>query len=271
MARLPGPEATIRGWLTRLPGLLAWFLLMLSLVRGGLQVLAFNDPGMPVDPDLARAVLTTGPWGDGWIVQTATAFMLLGLSWLFRRSATRLRWTVAGLTMVLLVAQSGMGHGVESLWAPAWLGRVTDTTHLLGAGLWLGTLTVLGLAVIPSLTGEEARPALAGVIERFSRYGQGGAALLVLSGALATWTYTPSISDLWTSTWGRLLLAKLALLVGVAGLGFLNWKVVTPRLVAGEPKAASQLRRAVAIELLLGLLLIAVTAVLVATALPGEG
>ncbi len=271
VATLPRAEATINGWLTRLPGLLAWFLLMLSLVHGALQVLAFNDPGMPVDPELAKAVLTTGSWGNSWILQTAVAFMLLGTSWLLRRSALRLRWAVASLTVVLLVAQSGMGHGVEDLWAPAWLGRVVDVTHLLAAGLWLGTLAILGIAVIPSLTGDEARPVLAAVIQRFSRFGQVGAALLVVSGAVAVWTYTPTLNDLWTSAWGRLLLIKLVLLVGVAGLGWFNWKVVTPRLLAGAPPAERSLRRAVAIELLLGLMIIGVTAVLVATALPGEG
>ena len=87
---------------------------------------------------------------------------------------------------------------------------------------------------------------------------------------MATWTYTTTWSDLWTSSWGRLLSVKVLLLGGVAGLGWFNWRVVTPRLLAGAAPAERDLRRAVALELLLGLLIIAVTAVLVATALPGD-
>lgn len=271
VAALPRADAVISGWLARLPGLLAWFLLMLSLLRGALQVLAFNDPGMPVDPELAKAVLSTGSWGTGWIVQTATAFILLGTSWLLRRSPDRLRLAVVALTLVVLVAQAGMGHGVEGRWTPAGLGQAVHFTHLVAAGLWLGTLAVLAIAVLPSLQTEEARPILAGVIQRFSRFGQAGAGLLALSGAVAAWTYTSSLTDLWTSPWGRLLSIKLLLLVGVAALGWYNWKIVTPRLAAGSPPAGHLLRRAIAIELLLGLCVVAVTAVLVATALPGEG
>jgi putative copper export protein len=58
--------------------------------------------------------------------------------------------------------------------------------------------------------------------------------------------------------------------MGVAALGFWNWRVLTPRLTSGDPPAASQLRRAVAIELTLGALLIAVTAVLVGVGTPRE-
>lgn len=263
--------AIVHGWLQRLPGLLAWFLLMLSLARGGLQVLAFSDPGAPIDPALASAVLTTGPWGNGWIATTAAAFILLALSWLFRSAPTRQRRTVALLTTIIVLAEAGMGHGVEATWQPAVLGRIVHASHLLGAGLWVGTLAVLAMAVVPNLQDDGDRPALARVIAGFSVYARSGALVLLLSGVVATWTYVTRVSDLWTAEWGQLLLAKLALLVGVAGIGFYNWKVITPALARDVAPATARLRRAMAVELVLALLLVAVTAVLVATALPGEG
>jgi len=260
----------VRSRLARLPSRLAWGLLILSVLRGILQVRAFADPDMPIDSDLATAVLTAGSWGRGWLVQTAIALVIIGAGWLLRRSARRLRFATALLTVILLVAQAGMGHGVEELWHPAGLGRAVHFSHLLAAGLWLGTLTVLAVVVIPSLQGVQDRPILAAVIRRFSTYAQLGVGLLVLSGGVAAWTYTSRLSDLWTTGWGLLLSIKLLLLLGVAGLGWYNWKVITPRLITAGPSATRSLRRAVRIELLLGLLLIAVTAVLVATALPGE-
>lgn len=266
--RDPHAAAVIGGWLTRLPGLLAWFLLTLSLLRGALQVLSFSDPGMPVDTELAIAVLTVGPWGTGWMVQTAAAFILLALSWLLRHDTKRLQLTVALMTLILIVAQSGMGHGVEDFWQPMVLGRLVHGGHLLGAGLWVGTLLVLAIAVIPSLRGDTAHAALAQVIRRFSGLARLGALLVVLSGVVATVTYVEALSQLWTTTWGLLLLAKLGAFVGIAVLGWINWRVITPRLMAGTPPAARQLRTAVAVEGALALLLLALTAVLVATALP---
>jgi putative copper export protein len=262
--------AIARGWLGRLPGLLAWFLLTLSLLRGALQVLAFTDPGTPIDPELARAVLTTGSWGNGWVSQTLVAFIVLALTWLFRATQTRLRWTVALGTLALLVAQSGMGHGVDPFWSPSMLGRTVHFGHLLGGGIWLGTLAVLGLTVFHSLTIPAHHRALVSVLQDFSKLARAGALLLVVSGVVATFTYTNTLSDLWLTNWGKLLLVKLALLGGVAAVGFWNWRVVTPRLNAEDPNAAVQLRRAVALELSLALLLIAVTAVLVGVGTPRE-
>jgi putative copper resistance protein D len=269
--RLAPPRAAgvIAGWLQRLPGLLAWFLLILSLVRGLLQVLAFSDPGMPIDTELALAVLTVGPWGTGWMVQTAAAFILLALSWLARDSPVRLRRTVALMTGLLLVAQSGMGHGVEDFWSPALLGRAVHLTHLLGGGLWIGTLMILGLAVIPSLLDDDARASLGDVVRRFSVHARIGALLVVSSGVLATLVYTASLADLWTTPWGWLLLGKLAAFVAIAALGWINWRVITPRLLANEVPAVRQLRMAVALEATLALLVVGLTAVLVASELPG--
>jgi len=163
-----------------------------------------------------------------------------------------------------------MGHGVDPFWAPPVFGRLIHLGHLVGGALWLGTLGVLALAVFPSLTAAAERPALASILADYSRLARTGALLIVASGVVAAWTYTTTLSDLWRTDWGKLLVIKLVLLMGVAALGFWNWRVLTPRLAGGDPPAASQLRRAVAIELALGGLLIAVTALLVGVGTPRE-
>jgi putative copper resistance protein D len=266
--RDPEAAAILRGWFTRLPGLLAWFLLMLSLARGALQVLAFSEPGAPIDPELARAVLVEGSWGIGWLIITVGAFLLLAISWLLMARPVAQQRVVLGAALVLAWAQAGMGHGADDALWPAALGRAIHLGHLLGGGLWLGTLTILALAVLPTLQTPERQPLLASVITRFSIPARAGAALLLLSGAIATWTYTGPLRDVPTTLWGRLLLVKLGLLGGVAAFGWRNWKRITPALEAGESSAPARLRRAVLGELLLGFLLLAVTAVLVGVALP---
>ncbi len=73
------------------------------------------------------------------------------------------------------------------------------------------------------------------------------------------------------STWGKLLMLKLALMLGVLALGWYNWRVVTPALDGVDANARQRLRFAVRFELLLGIAMLIVTAFLVASALPGEG
>ena len=70
----------------------------------------------------------------------------------------------------------------------------------------------------------------------------------------------------WESAYGRTLLLKLALLSAVFGTGAYNWLRVRPAL--GSEVAAGRLRRSAALELAVGVVVLAVTAVLVATATP---
>jgi len=65
------------------------------------------------------------------------------------------------------------------------------------------------------------------------------------------------------------LAIKLAALAGVAALGAFNWRVVQPAL--SRPAGESRLRSAAVFELVLGVILLAATAVLVALPLPGDG
>ena len=94
-------------------------------------------------------------------------------------------------------------------------------------------------------------------------------ATVVLGAALAVsylgWRWPLELTD---SAYGRMLGFKLLALAGVGALGLWNWRVVQPGLAreGGERRLAIS---AVA-EIAFGALLLAVTAVLVATALPGE-
>jgi putative copper export protein len=260
-------DASVAGWFTRLPGLLAWFLLMLSLTRGALQVLSFVDPGEQVTPELIRGLLWQGIWGDAWVLQSSAALALLATSWLLRSNQRLRRSASVLLVAAVLWGQTGMGHPADEIWGSI-PGRVVDFLHLFGGGLWLGTLAALALTVFPALWSEERIALLAAVVRDFSIPARLGALLLLLSGALATWTYTGSLAVIPVTAWGQLLLVKLACLTGVVALGWWNWRVVTPALEGAHEMAPARLRRAVTIELLLGFAMLVITAYLVAAPLP---
>ncbi|MEO7157133.1 MAG: CopD family protein, partial [Vicinamibacterales bacterium] len=239
-------DAHLRGWFSRLPGLLAWFLLMLSMARAALQLLTFVDPGESITPELIRGMLWQGTWGNAWLLQSCAALALLACSWLLRRNERVRRMVMIGCVATLLWSQTGMGHAADDLWGP-WLGRIVSLAHLIGGGYWLGTLGVLALTVFPVLRSEARLPLLAAVVREFSVPARIGASLLLLSGARATWSYAGSVHQLISSSWGQLLLAKLVALAGVAAIGWWNWKVVTPSLEGAEPIAPNRLRRSVTV------------------------
>jgi putative copper export protein len=77
------------------------------------------------------------------------------------------------------------------------------------------------------------------------------------------------IAPLFESSYGRLLLAKVGIVVLVIVLGLLNWRRFVPG-IASAP-GLSRFRRSGGAELVLGLIALLVTAVLTATNPPAGG
>ncbi len=248
---------------------LGGLLLFLSVARATLQLWSLKDPAEALTLEFARAVLLEGTWGTSWLIQSTAAVLFLASSSFTTRLPVK-REVLAPLLIVAAVwAQTGMGHAASSFWNGP-LGRGLQLTHLIGGGIWLGTLGVLAIAVFPALDRTEQQPLLAGVLRDFSSVARTGAALVVLAGLLITLKYAGSLSAFLAASWGRLLMVKVAGLGGVAGLGWYNWRIVTPEISRGDSNGVAHLRRAVRLELALGLVMLAITAFLVATQLPRE-
>jgi putative copper export protein len=109
---------------------------------------------------------------------------------------------------------------------------------------------------------------LASLVNAFSPFALLGAGLIVASGATTAALYLHAVSDLWTSAYGRAILAKVLLVGAVAAAGFVNWQHIRPRL--SDPATAVVLRRSATVELLLAAAVLIVTAVLVGLPQPGE-
>jgi putative copper export protein len=260
----------MRRRLTRLPSLLLACLLVAVVARGLLQLLSFVDPGETVTAELTRSVLFAGTWGHSWLLQLAALAAMLIVCWrLGDRGSSPDPRIVAGAA-VIVWSQTGMGHAAGATWHPP-LGRMVDFTHLLGGGLWLGTLGVILVVAVPLLRGDARLPALADAVRKFSVYARVGAAMVVVSGLVAAVVYAGSVNALLGSTWGRLLLVKLGGMLGVLALGWYNWRIVTPALEGRAIASADRLRLAIRLELALGLLMLIITTMLVVSPLPGEG
>jgi len=104
---------------------------------------------------------------------------------------------------------------------------------------------------------------VASLVHAFSPAALAFAAIVALTGLLATWAHLGFTSALWTTSYGRTLLLKLAILAALAAAGAWNWKRVKPAL--GDEAGAARLRRSVRLELGFGVLVLLVTAILVAT------
>jgi copper transport protein len=244
--------------------LLAALLLAAVFARLAAQWDALGGSG--ADASLGR-VLTTTEWGWGWMLQLAGTLLALAGFVVARRS--RAGWSlVLAALLPLAVAPALSGHAAATgELAP--LTILADAAHVLAAGAWIGTLLVLVLAGLPAALARpsvERGPAAARLVERFSPLALAAAGVLVASGVVSAWVQLGSIDALFASAYGQALLWKLIFLALVAAVGAFHWRRARPAL--GSEQSARRLRRTAGVELALAMLVLLITAVLVATPPP---
>ncbi len=234
------------------------------------QLRDFRDPPLPWTED--AAMLLSTDWGASWRLAAGGALLAL-VAFAFAASdgrGSRIRraaWIVASaVTAAVCAFPAFNGHaaGTEEL---RWMSIPADILHVLAAGSWIGGLFfVLVAEVRERRTTGRGNALLAEVLPHFTPIALVAAALLVGTGALASWLHVASPDALLSTQYGRILLTKVGLVVVVMILGAVNWRILTPRLwgVGG----ALPLRRNATRELIVAHLVILVAALLVRTS-PG--
>lgn len=230
--------------------------------------------GADVTPsaDSLAALLFRAHWGRTWWVAIGSAMAVTWLAPRLRGSAPSAWTSLSAAVVVFAATQPWSGHAAAA--ERPLLALATQIVHVVGAGGWIGGLALLTFLAIPAARGldrddganSDAR--IAGLVRAFSPVALGFAALIALSGLITAWDNLGGLSPLWQSPYGRTLSLKLALLSVVAGTGAYNWRRVLPAL--GRPAATDALRRSALVELCAAVMVLLVTAILVATPLPGE-
>ncbi len=167
----------------------------------------------------------------------------------------RLSLTAAALA---LATQPLLGHP----WQTGWVPSLAEVPHVLAAGLWLGGLPslLMALRLLPS-GGHQL------MVIRFSRLGYVAVAAILLTGPLQGLFLLDGWSHLWTTEYGHVLVVKTVLFVIALILAAENRFRLTPRLASTE-WAGRALLATVAQEALVGLLIILAAAWLASLA-PG--
>lgn len=229
------------------------------------QSYAMHGPDQVWNAPLVSTMLGRTVWGWGWILQVAGVAVAAGGLTAARRG-TRAAWPIAAIGAVMLAFTPALsGHAASAPRLTA-LAVLADGFHVVGASGWLGSLLMLVAVGIPVALGmeEAARgPAVADFVNAFSPTALVFAGLTASTGVFAAWLHLGTVPALWQTSYGKTLLVKLAILSVVAGTGAYNWLRVKPSL--GNVEGASRIRRSAVVELSVGVLVLIVTAVLVAT------
>lgn len=207
-------------------------------------------------------------WGHGWLIGAIGGVIaIVGLSMAKR---AWWGWIVAGLGVVGI----GFGEGLTGHAAAVHhtsLALAADLAHLLGAGGWLGGLAALMLCGLPALrraVGTDQWTSGSRLLRAYHRATVECVVLVVVTAVVAAWLRLAHFSDFWTTDYGRLLMRKTILVAFALAIGGYHWRtVVTPQWGA---TTEARFWRTAAAELLLGAIIVAITAVLISTPFPAQ-
>lgn len=243
-----------------------------AVVKLGLQTAEMR---FPTDSwlDVGAQMLFDTSWGTVWMIQFACA-VLLAMSFTLARKDALPRWRTVALLSLVLAASSAFSSHAMSARRFGTYAIAADALHVVGASVWIGTLFVMFLSVMrgdstepgSELTVSEQRANYVGLLLRaYSPVAQVSVAMVVVSGVVSSLAHLSRIGDLFATPYGQALWRKLIFVVLVMALGFRNWKLLTPSLEKAGP---ARLTRGMLAELVMAVVVLALTSALVVTPPP---
>jgi putative copper resistance protein D len=242
---------------------------------GGVGWFVFTTGAMAGDlaqafmPAVLRTMMVATDFGPLFAARLVLAVLIAALLWRWPRLP--FLWLVPLLAGLLLASLAATGHGRVG---GGTVHIASDGVHLLAAGLWLGGLWPLGWAITSAFQSSRTSDdlAIARTLQRFSGVATLNVAILIASGLVNGLYLVGSVGALFSSRYGWLLVAKVALFLIMILLASLNRFWITPRLAdSPSPGLLGRLRWHVLAEQLLGLTVLALVAVLGTLELPSGG
>lgn len=221
-----------------------------------------------LDPGLIGKVIST-QFGTVVAVR-ASAWAVLGAVLLVAQSRRPVGYLAAIPAAYLVLSPALAGHAASQ--DPAWLLTIAAVVHVAAISIWLGGLVAL-VAAVPRATAQlelgDRTTLLFETLRRFSPLALGSVIAIVISGAIQAIVEVGTFAALVDTGFGRAVLAKIAILAILVGLGYANRQRLIPALArlaragSGSGSVGLWLRRNLRTEVALLCGAIAITAVLV--------
>ena len=161
---------------------------------------------------------------------------------------------------------AGLIGGAVALWSFCEIGHIASQDrffaqvvlflHLMAAAFWIGIL--MPLKTLASNDTDRERVADLGT--RFGTIASGVVPLLILVGAIMTWWLVGSVSAMFGTAYGQVLIAKLAVVAGLLALALLNKLRLVPAIERGDHGATIRLAHSISMEWICVALILLATA-----------
>jgi len=212
-------------------------------------------------------------FGSTWLTRMIITIILIIIwFWLERKSKISIKTQLPMLVfaLALIATTTMMGHGASTEMMPP---IILDYVHNLLSSIWIGGVIFLGFVVLPSITkldGNVRDKITISLIPRFSGMIIIALGILIITGPTLLWFLDSNVSSLTDSTYGKLIIIKIAIAsIMIAFGGFYQIKFVNQ--AKNDLKSTSvfkKLQKPLRFEACLGIVLLAVVALLVNSSLP---
>ena len=226
-----GPEELRKSLLLWPITLLLVFLLIagLSLLVQGAKLRGGALPSL----EIIIRYLTMTQSGKIWLLREIYGVALAAITlWLAKRQASLKNIRFLALLALPLLASRSLTSHAAAVRENTVVAVAADAIHLIATGLWGGGLLTVSWVLYQG-TKDPTLPLswAAETVRRFSLLALVSVAVLFITGIYQSWIQLGSLRILFATDYGRVLVVKLMLFLGMLGLGALNWLSTKPRLL----------------------------------------
>ena len=212
-------------------------------------------------------------FGTTWLTRMILTIIMIGIwFWIERKNKVSVKSQVPMLivALILIATTTMMGHGASTEMAPP---IILDYVHNLLSSIWIGGVIFFGFIILPAITklDYDVRDKItASLIPRFSAMIIIALGVLIITGPTLLWFLDSNVGSLTGSTYGKLILAKIAIASAMIAFGaFYQIKFVTQTKHNLKFNGVyKKLQKPLKFEAGLGIALLAVVALLVNSSLP---
>lgn len=214
-------------------------------------------------------------FGMTWIIRMILTIILLGIWFAMERIknlSIKKQIPLLVLSLALIGTTTMMGHGAASEQEPA---IVLDYIHNLVTAVWIGGIIFFAFALLPvfsSLDEKRKEKMSLLAIPRFSIMVTIAIGVVIISGPILLWFLESNVGAITGSTYGRLIILKILIASAMVAIGgyhqFGIQRKAESNLKSGSIIVHKKLKRALRVEVGLGIALLAVVALLTNGTLP---
>jgi copper transport protein len=244
-------------------------------------IAAAASPSLASISTAAYTILTSTSLGKYWIFRLAVVLAAAGASitLVSQKNTQNGRWIlILIIGLVLSFSTSITSHNAAATDYNPTINLLSDWIHLVAVGIWIGGLMYLAIA-ITSLSGkltQKGRPVVE-LLRRFSSVAIVCVGAIGITGVYNVILQVGSLSLLFNTVYGRIILLKIAIFAPMIAFGALNQFVVFDHIIDAKRKRSKtdqgetgrwvgRFRFSIRTEMTLGIILLLVVGLLTASA-----